>query len=134
MRDGKKVSKKRVYLGVNLSKSELEEKKKEVGGLLVPKRKENEALKKIIPTIKKILIRNHIKKAGIFGSYAAGNPKKNSDIDILIQPPRGTSLIGFVGIKLELEKNLKKKVDLLSYNGINPLLKKQILSREVKII
>ncbi len=37
---------------------------------------------KIVPTLKK----NGVVKAGIFGSYARGEAKKNSDIDILIQP------------------------------------------------
>ena len=72
-------------------------------------------------------------RAGIFGSYARGDNKKNSDIDILIQPPKGIGF-GFVGIQFELEDKLKKKVDLLSYRAIHPLLKKRILKEEVKII
>ena len=35
---------------------------------------------------------------------------------------------------MELEKELSKKVDLITYGGINPLLKKQILNEEVKIL
>jgi len=42
--------------------------------------------------------------------------------------------LDLVGIELELEKLLNKKIDLLTYNGINPLLKQKILSEEVKII
>ena len=37
--------------------------------------------RKIIPILKK----NHVVRAGIFGSYARGEQKKNSDIDILIK-------------------------------------------------
>jgi uncharacterized protein len=37
--------------------------------------------KKIIPILK----RNHVVKAGIFGSYARGEAKRKSDIDILVQ-------------------------------------------------
>ncbi|MBD3203745.1 hypothetical protein GF327_05590 [Candidatus Woesearchaeota archaeon] len=85
--------------------------------------------KKIIPILKK----NNIKRAGIFGSYASGNPKIDSDIDILIKPPEGLGF-GFVKIKFDLEDRLKKKVDLVSYKGIHPLLKKKILNQEVRII
>ena len=85
--------------------------------------------RKIIPLLKK----NNVVRAGIFGSYARGDNKKNSDIDILIQPPKGIGF-GFVGIQFELEDKLKKKVDLLSYRAIHPLLKKRILKEEVKII
>ena len=66
-----------------------------------------------------ILKKNGVTKAAIFGSYARGDAKKNSDIDILIKPPTGIGL-GFVGIKLELEEKLGRKVDLLTYNSIHP--------------
>lgn len=90
-------------------------------------------LNKIKNKIRKILRKNGVVKAGIFGSYARGEQKKNSDIDILIQPPKGIGF-GFVGIQFELEDELKKKVDLLSYRAIHPLLKERILKEEVKII
>lgn len=85
--------------------------------------------KKIIPILKK----NNVVRAGIFGSYARGKATKKSDIDILIQPPKGIGF-GFAGIELELEKELKKKVDLLTYNSIHPLLKERILKEEVRIL
>lgn len=86
--------------------------------------------KKILPVLKK----NKIKRAGIFGSYARGEQKKNSDIDILVKINTKMSLFDFVGIKLELEDNLGKKVDLIEYKLIHPRLKKQILKEEIKII
>jgi len=96
-----------------------------------PKKNENirSIQKKIIPILK----RNKVVKAGIFGSYARGEAKKTSDIDILIQPPKGIGL-EFVGIKLELEKALGRKVDLVTYKSIHPYLKEYILADEVRII
>ncbi|MBS3076474.1 nucleotidyltransferase domain-containing protein [Candidatus Pacearchaeota archaeon] len=91
-------------------------------------------LNKIIPKIKKILKKNKIKKAGIFGSYARGEQKENSDVDILIQPTKGMSLLDISGLKIELKTALGKKVDIVSYNYIHPFLKKKILESEVKII
>jgi len=85
--------------------------------------------KEIISKIKKILRKHKIAKAGIFGSYARGEQKKNSDIDILIE--FNESLLKLVSIEMELEHALKKKVDLLTYKSINPHLKKYILSDEV---
>ena len=95
--------------------------------------KEKTKLQNTIRQIKPILKRNNIVKAGIFGSYARGEEKKNSDIDILVEPPKGIGF-GFVGIQFELEDELKRKVDLLSYRAIHPLLKKRILNEEVRII
>ncbi len=88
---------------------------------------------KIKSKINKILKKHGVVRAGIFGSYARGEQNEKSDIDILIQPPKGIGF-GFVGIQFELEDKLKKKVDLLSYKAIHPLLKERILKEEVKII
>jgi len=90
-------------------------------------------LKEIKSKVKKVLKKHGVVRAGIFGSYARGEQKKNSDIDILIQPPKGIGF-GFVGIQFELEDELKRKVDLLSYRAIHPLLKKRILNEEIRII
>ena len=90
-------------------------------------------LRKLRQKIVPILKSNNVVRAGIFGSYARGEATKKSDIDIVIQPPKGIGF-GFAGIELELEKKLKKKVDLLTYNSIHPLLKSRILKEEVKIL
>lgn len=85
--------------------------------------------RKIIPVLK----RYKIKKAGIFGSYARGDNKKKSDIDILVQPVKGMGL-EYVSMGLELEGKLKRKVDLVSYKYIHPRLKNQILKEEIRIL
>ncbi len=92
--------------------------------------KELEQLKSKIITVLK---RKGIKKASIFGSYARGEQKKSSDIDILVELPKPLGF-GFVGIQLELEKKLGKKVDLLTYKEINPHIKRYILADEVRIL
>ncbi len=81
-----------------------------------------------LPVLKKY----HITKAGIFGSYARGE-EKNSDIDILIDPPKGIGF-GFVRIQMDLEHTLHRKVDLVSYKALHPLLKERILREEIRIL
>lgn len=85
--------------------------------------------KQIIPILKK----HHVKKAGIFGSYARGEQNKKSDVDVLILPPKGMGF-AFFGIEIELEEALGKKVDVVSYRGLSPYLKKRILNEEVRIL
>ena len=80
-----------------------------------------------------VLRKHHINKAGIFGSYARGEQKKNSDIDIIIKPRKGMGF-RFFGLQIELEEKLGKRVDLVSYNGLHPLLKEKILEEEGKIL
>jgi hypothetical protein len=84
--------------------------------------------KKVMPILKK----NKVTKAGIFGSYARGEQNENSDIDILVEVQG--SLLDLVELEFELEKVLNKKVDLLSYGGINKYMKNIILNEEVRVI
>lgn len=85
--------------------------------------------KQIVP----ILRRQGVTKAALFGSCARGEMKKRSDIDILIKLSGKKSLLDLVRIQFMLEDKLGKKVDLLTYNSIHPLLK-DIILREQKII
>ena len=135
IRKGDKVSKKRKYLGANLSLKNLTKKEKEADKEFKVKKEDiiKKTIENIKPRIIKILKKNKIKRAGIFGSYVKGRQRKNSDIDILIEPVKGMGL-KFIGVKLELEDELGRKVDLVTYKGIHPLIKKNILKEEVRII
>ncbi len=82
------------------------------------------------------MLRKHkVSKAGIFGSAARGEMKKKSDVDILVDiPDKSLSLLDIIGIQIELKEALGRKVDLVEYCAINPLLKKRILGEEVRIL
>ena len=133
IRSGKKVKKQRIYLGKNLSKGKLALKEKSADNALNIGKKSKREINKLIPKIRRILKKNKVKRAGIFGSFARGEHKKNSDIDILIEPPKGIGF-EFMGIQFELEDKLGKKVDLITYKGISPYLKDKILKEEVRIL
>ena len=92
-----------------------------------------ENIEKIKGKIVKILRKNNVVRAGIFGSYARGEEKSGSDIDILVETSEPLGF-AFAGLELELERRLKRKVDLLTYKGINPLLRERILREEIKNI
>jgi len=95
----------------------------------------NQNINKIKSKIVKILKKNKVVRAGIFGSYARGEQKKNSDIDILVEiKAKKFSLFDFAGIKIELEEKLGRKVDLVEYKMIKPRIKDNILNSEVRII
>ncbi len=91
----------------------------------------NEIKRKVLPVLRKY----DLKKAGIFGSIARGELREDSDVDILVEIERDDmSLLDFVGIKLELEDALGRKVDLVEYDTIKPLLRERILAEEVPIL
>jgi len=56
-----------------------------------------------------ILEGNDVEFAGIFGSYAKGDEKKDSDIDMLVRFRIPKSLFDIVGLELELSTILKKR-------------------------
>ena len=84
---------------------------------------------RILPILKK----NDVVRASVFGSFARGEDKKGSDIDMLVELNKKHSLLDLIGIKFELEDVLKRKVDLLTYGGVNPRLEKYIYKDEIKI-
>ena len=89
----------------------------------------NQNIRSIKQQITPVLKRNNVVRSSLFGSFARGEATEESDFDVLVELPRGKSLFDFVGLKLELEKTLNKKVDLLTYASLSPKLKK-IIERE----
>ena len=86
---------------------------------------------KILP----ILIKHKVTKAGIFGSYARGEQKKKSDVDILVEiDDDDMSLFGFIRLKNLLEKAIKRKIDLVEYSLIRKELRNNILRDEIPIL
>ena len=84
---------------------------------------------------RKILKRHRVARAGIFGSYARGEAKKRSDIDIVVEiPDDKLDLIGFIRIKNELEHALGRRVDLVEYAALKSRLKERILKEEIAIV
>jgi len=89
-----------------------------------------EIKRKILP----ILQRYGVKRVGLFGSCVRGEMREDSDVDILVEIEKDISLLDFVGIKLELEEALGRKIDLVEYSTIKPLLKERILDEQVVIL
>ena len=88
-----------------------------------------ELKKKIVPILK----RNNVKRAGIFGSYARGEAKKDSDIDMIVAFSKRKSLLDIVRIERELSEGIGKKVDLLTKSSISPYIIDKIKKETVVI-
>lgn len=89
-----------------------------------------EIKRKILP----ILQRYGVKRAGLFGSYVREEMREDSDFDILVEIDGDISLLDFVGLKLEIEEALGRKVDLVEYDTIKPLLRERILNGQVVLL
>ena len=63
-----------------------------------------------------------IVKAWVFGSFARGEEKKDSDLDILVDydPSANLSLLGAIRYKLDMEKLIGREVDLVENGCLKP--------------
>lgn len=81
-----------------------------------------------------ILRRYGVTRAGIFGSRARGESQVDSDLDILVDLPEGSSLLDLVGLQLDLGDALGITVDAHTYRSLHPLLRDRILAEEIRIL
>lgn len=75
-----------------------------------------------------------IVRAGIFGSIARGEGREQSDVDVLVECPKGMGLLSFVALKQTLEERLGRTVDLVDRDALKPQLKDSILRDYVPIV
>lgn len=93
-------------------------------------RQNNEIKKKLIAVLRKY----SVKRAALFGSIVRGELTEESDIDLLIEFEGRRSLLDLAGLKLELQELLGRRVDVLTYRSLHPLLKEKILSEQEVIL
>ena len=69
-----------------------------------------------------------VEKAWVFGSYARGEETRKSDVDVMVRFDKDAkiSLFDYAGIMIDLEKILRKKVDLVTEGGIKKFAKQSI--------
>ncbi|MBI2445938.1 nucleotidyltransferase family protein [Candidatus Micrarchaeota archaeon] len=90
-------------------------------------------VKTIKRKIASILQRHHVSRAGVFGSAARDEMRNDSDVDILVRFKKNIGLLEFIALKLQLEKALGCKVDLVEYDSLKPALREKVLAQEVRL-
>lgn len=82
-------------------------------------------LRRLKPIVSEVF---HVRQLGYFGSYATGHATQDSDVDILVdfEKPIGWA---FFDLQDLLEKELNRKVDLVTLAGLKEKLKPQILNQ-----
>jgi predicted nucleotidyltransferase len=74
-------------------------------------------------------------KVGIFGSFARGDNKKGSDIDILVEFKKIPSLLALIKLENDLSEILGTKVDIVTTGALkNKRIKKSIKKDLISIL
>jgi len=90
----------------------------------------NEIKQKILPILKEY----GVEKVALFGSCVRDEMEGDSDIDILVEIKKDISLLDFVELKQKIEEALGRKVDLVEYDTLKPLLRERILKEQVVLL
>lgn len=79
-------------------------------------------LEAAVPVLKTLAKDRGYGRLAAFGSVARHEARQDSDIDLLIEAPSGTSSFAFVAFKQLIERVLGRDVDLVSYGALTTKL------------
>src|SRR5665811_1500211 len=74
------------------------------------------------PILKALADEHGFTRLAVFGSVARHEARQDSDIDLLVEAPEGTSSFGFIRFKQLIEHVVGREIDLVSYGGLKPKL------------
>ena len=72
------------------------------------------------PVLKALAAEQGYSKLAVFGSVARSQARLDSDIDLLVEAPAGTSGFAFVRFKALLEQVLGREIDLMTWRSLKP--------------
>jgi uncharacterized protein len=81
--------------------------------------------------LKSLLKMYRVRKVALFGSHAYGKPRKNSDIDLLIDFAPEADLMDQVGLQQDLSRILKRKVDVVTRKSLSKYFRNDVLKKAV---
>lgn len=64
----------------------------------------------------------------VFGSFARGEERPDSDVDLIVEMESGRSLLDLVALGQELEELLHRRVDVFTESGLHPAVRATILA------
>jgi len=75
-------------------------------------------LKAAAPILKALADDHGYSRLAAFGSVARHQARKDSDIDLLVEAPEGTSTFDFIRFRQILEQVMGRGIDLVEYGGL----------------
>jgi predicted nucleotidyltransferase len=90
---------------------------------------------RLLQAIKNDPYTNDIKSVALFGSYVNGQPKEDSDVDVLIEfmPDAHIGFFKLVDIKQHLEEFVGKEVNIVTPEALSKYFRDEVLAQAESI-
>jgi predicted nucleotidyltransferase len=96
--------------------------------------KEPRRITEIIAGLKKKVSQEYrAEVVGVFGSYARGEQKAGSDVDVLVNFLPGATLFDLVGLAEFLEERLNLRVDVVPVDALREEIREQVLKEALPL-
>jgi uncharacterized protein len=83
--------------------------------------------------IRSVVERYRARNPRVFGSVLHGDDSENSDLDLLVDPTKETTLMDVASIKVELEKVLGVSVDVLTPKALPEKFRQIVLDEATPV-
>ena len=80
-----------------------------------------------------IAAKHGVQRVRVFGSFARGDAREDSDLDLLIEAGPRTPPWFPGGMLLDLEEELGRRVDLAEENTLHPLIRDRVLHEAIPL-
>jgi len=87
----------------------------------------SQALQRHRDRIREIALSHRVTNVWVFGSVLSGEDTEESDLDILVEPTKGTTYFDLGAIQYELSELLGLPVDVLTPNALPERFRQRVL-------
>ncbi len=84
--------------------------------------------------IARILREHGVTRGSLFGSFVRGEQHAESDVDLLIEPPSGATLLDLARLEIALEDALGRHIDLVTFDELLPALRDRVLREQETLL
>lgn len=97
-----------------------------------------QTLREVVPEplavqVREVGERYGIRNIRVFGSFARGQARPESDLDLLVEYVPGRSGFAFVEFCERVEELLGRKVDVVTEKSLHPLIRDKVLRQAVAL-